>query len=164
MESISNIQELKDKKLAVGDNIKIDFDFYKFLQLQGLPILYYNGNFLQSNQRYSTGNRVVHRHLMNEYFNNIELHKNDIIKKKSIIDWQKTDELSRFLDFEQIGMVLQENIIIILYASDGLNVIDIVRKQFPNQIYIILQEQGELRRLAQRLNNKYKMYKLLRLN
>lgn len=29
---------------------------------------------------------------------------------------------------------------------------------------MILQEQGELRRLAQRLNNKYKMYKLLRLN
>lgn len=164
MNIISNIQELKDKKLAIGNSIKIDFDFYKSLQLQGIPILYYNGNFLQSNQIYLTGNRIVHRHLMNEYFNNIKLHKDDIIKKKSIDDWQKVDELSRFLDFEQIGMVLQDDIIIVLYASNNLNVIDTIRKQFSNQIYIILQEQGELQRLATYLNNKYKKYKLLRLN
>ena len=152
---ISHIDDIKILQLNIGDTVYMTEDFFLSTQRQGKPILYYNGNFLQSNET-NANTRIVHRHLMERYFKDINLHKNDIIKKQSIQEWQKVDEFSRIFDFEQIGLLLHNDFIIVLYYSNNFSinqVINIIKSQFNTLIFYSQPDKGRLTRIAYKLNN-----------
>lgn len=107
---INDIAELAVTEILIGATIRLGTLFYNFIhKIMVVPILYINGNFLKGdNALYADATtayenvRQYHMHLAQQYYNDMSLHKYDIIEKTSE-EW-KAENINHILG---IGSLLK---------------------------------------------------------
>ena len=82
--------------------------------VSGMPYVYINGNMIRGDTNITLNNRETHPAIIDRYFKDATLHKNDIFKK-DILAW-------KLLNLENI--LLEIPIILLLLSDDKVIIVD----------------------------------------
>ena len=119
----------KIKNLKIGESLPFSESLLHSLSHSNdfIPIIYVNGNVISSqdfstNRVSPTNGRLYHAFLVDEYLENMSLHKNDIIKQTEE-EWRSTSIMSPIV--QGIRAVMKDGVIFIIgiYTEQGVDAI-----------------------------------------
>jgi len=123
--------------------INIDYQFFAELHHQNnfIPLVYVNGNIIESHVKNLKNNRQPHIRLLNQYCTHMSLHKNDIIKQSKRY-WTKikinlkynNDIAEDFLQNMTARVVYNQKLLILLYTNPKIkaSVINTFKQHYSN--------------------------------
>ena len=149
------------KQLKVGDSIKLDHNFLHRLTHDPSfkPLIYINGNIITSDKTSNIAGhnyRAYHSELVRTYFDNMSLHKDDIIHLDEN-EWKNCNENNVNDSLNLTRAVIKENIVFII-AAPIQSIIEKFKSELNCPVFCITDNASGLERRAKRLIGK-KVYK-----
>lgn len=153
----STLKELIN--IPVGQYVPISANIIKkeLHSMYVTPIIYINDNIIWGNKdstiNATQANREYHSDLLLKYLNDMSLHKNDIIELTAE-EWKNQDIFSIPLICTYVRLVTDDNVFIILYNEDNVNISQKFYQLYHKPIFVITDNASNLKRLA-KTNQKY---------